>query len=130
MLGFCFSVALCAARAARTPRPSFLFSFALVRHLANRSSSSLFLPFSLLLLDFLFCFPWLFFYSFSLLRYNLPLPLSARAIRAERKCQPSLLIFLSRRSDPFFVLLLYYRLRIYNFTRESDSFRTRNIILK
>lgn len=66
MLSFCFSVALCAARAARTPRPSFLFSFALVRHLANRTSSSLFLPFSSFLLYFLFCFPWLFFYSFSL----------------------------------------------------------------
>lgn len=115
MLSFCFSVALCAARAARTPRPSFLFSFALVRHLANRTSSSLFLPFSSFLLYFLFCFPWLSFILFHCLRYNLPLPLSARAIRAERKCQPFWLIFLSRRSDPFFVLLLYYRLRIHNF---------------
>ena len=63
--GFCFSGVPCAARAARTPRPSFLFSFALVRHLANRSPSSIFLPFSVLL-RFLFCFPWPFFYSFKL----------------------------------------------------------------
>lgn len=113
----------------RHGRPFFSLLLSFVTSLIVRPLLSFYLSHRSFCISY-FVFLGCSFILFHYLRYNLPLPLSTRAIRAERKCQPSWLIFLSRRSDPFFVLFLYYRLRIHNFTWEFNSFRTQNILLK